>query len=600
MQLTATQRRVVDHDAGRMRVRGAAGTGKTSALVARYIRLTENIDASRLLVVCRDRAAAIAFRDAVLPDLTGGFDALPITTIHGVAYDLVARHQGSVRLLVGAEQRALVRELIDGEGEAEWPTLHPLLGRNAFVDEVSEAVLAYQGALAHGAVIDDPRWRELAAFADRYLDVLDGRGCTDAAGLLVRALASPAPDRFHHLLVDDHDPTRPVAVRLIEHIAADAQSLCAAGTHVDDADIELTTTFRHLVGPPELVRCAHPAVEPEAIAGELLTAHRGGVPWAQMAVLVRRSSPRARAIAATLARHAIPVTPVPGVGIDEPVVRAVIDMLRWVNGDPQALERLLASPIAGLDAAAARELRRREAELEAQPEVAALVQLRDDLASRAGVDNPATLANTIWRRALTHLAADDGTGHPGDDRALDALVAFLEGLRRHTERNPGDRLPQYLALLGGAELEPDPWRIAVSTEPAAVTITSIATSAGREWDTVVVAACVEGELPNIRGRAAFFDVARLDGIDPPSVAERRRRSLAEERRLFEEVACTRATRRLVGTAAPEAGVLLSRFVESWPSRPPELPLAPGPRARRARTDRQRGAALSRRPPSPFG
>ena len=164
---------------------------------------------------------------------------------------------------------------------------------------------------------------------------------------------------------------------------------------------------------------------------------------------------------------------------------------------------------------------------------------------------------------------------PGDDRALDAIVTFLDGLRRHTERNPGDRLAQYIALLDGPMLEPDPWRVAGAATPDAVTITSIATAAGREWDTVVIAGCVEGELPAVHGRVAFFDRARLEDGDMPSVADRRRRSLSDERRLFEEVACTRATRRVVGTAAPEPGVLLSRFVESWPTRPPDLPLAPG-------------------------
>jgi len=60
------------------------------------------------------------------------------------------------------------------------------------------------------------------------------------------------------------------------------------------------------------------------------------------------------------------------------------------------------------------------------------------------------------------------------------------------------------------------------------------------------------------------------------VAERRRRSLAEERRLFEGIGCTRATRRLVATAALEPGVLISRFVEDWPQRDPVLLPAPGP------------------------
>ena len=581
MELTAAQQQVVDHHEGRVCVRGAAGTGKTTALASRYVRLSRSTDASRLLVLCRNRTAALSFRDAVLPDLAGGFDALPITTYHGVAHDLVVRARGPVRLLVGAEQRAIVRELLDGEGAVEWPTLHPLLGHAAFVDEVTQAVLAYQAALATGNAALDDRWGELAAFTGRYLDVLDSRGCVDASGLLVLALGSSPLDRFDHVLVDDHEAGPPAVGGLLDRLTAEARSVCVTGAHIEQPDVELTPPFRHLDRPTELVRCGHPAVEPEAIARELLAARADGVEWARMAVLLRRPSSRAPAVARALARHRIPVTPVPGLVTEEPVVRAIIDMLRWVNGDPQALDRLLVSPLAGLDATTVREIRRRARtddgglDLEAQPELNALVHLRDDLAARADRDDPAALAYEVWRRALIPVIAHDGTDSPGDDRALDAIVAFLDGLRRHTERNPGDRLPQYVAMLDAPAVEPDPWRVVGGASPDAVTITSVSAAAGREWDTVVVAGCVEGELPAVHGRVAFFDRARLDGADVPSVAERRRRSLADERRLFEEVACTRATRRLVGTAAPEPGVLLSRFVDGWPVRPPDLPLAPG-------------------------
>ncbi|HYX43623.1 MAG TPA: PD-(D/E)XK nuclease family protein, partial [Acidimicrobiales bacterium] len=54
-----------------------------------------------------------------------------------------------------------------------------------------------------------------------------------------------------------------------------------------------------------------------------------------------------------------------------------------------------------------------------------------------------------------------------------------------------------------------------------------------------------------------------------------RRALADERRLF-ALACSRASSRLVATAAPEPGVLLSRFVEGWLPAEVRLPLAPGP------------------------
>ncbi|MDQ4069868.1 MAG: PD-(D/E)XK nuclease family protein, partial [Actinomycetota bacterium] len=195
------------------------------------------------------------------------------------------------------------------------------------------------------------------------------------------------------------------------------------------------------------------------------------------------------------------------------------------------------------------------------------VTLRDEVAARMGTATPADLAFLVWERGLGHLVA----GAQGDHASLDAVVAFLDGLERRADDDPSERLPDLLAGLDeDGEEEPDPWRAETwGRGPEAVTVTSIAAAAGREWHTVVVAACVEGELPHIRGRASLFDPA------PPSPAERRQRSLAEERRLF-QTAVTRATGRVVATAAPDPGVLLSRFVEGWTARAPRPPEFRGP------------------------
>jgi RecB family exonuclease len=91
----------------------------------------------------------------------------------------------------------------------------------------------------------------------------------------------------------------------------------------------------------------------------------------------------------------------------------------------------------------------------------------------------------------------------------------------------------------------------------------------------VIAGAVEGEFPAIDGHAPLFDAAVLAGHAVPTAAERRRASLAQERRLFCDVASTRATTRLVATAAPEPGVLESRFVGDWAVKAAGIPLAPG-------------------------
>src|SRR5688500_1793351 len=111
MDLTAEQRAVVEHRAPLAIASGGPGTGKTTALRHRYLRLVREGDASRVLVVARSRPAAARFRDEVLPDLAGGFDALPITTFWGLAYDRLTRAGREVRLLPARQHRASVAAL---------------------------------------------------------------------------------------------------------------------------------------------------------------------------------------------------------------------------------------------------------------------------------------------------------------------------------------------------------------------------------------------------------------------------------------------------------------------------------------------------------
>src|SRR5205807_4996341 len=138
--------------------------------------------------------------------------------------------------------------------------------------------------------------------------------------------------------------------------------------------------------------------------------------------------------------------------------------------------------------------------LAAQPEVEGLVRLRDELRAMAerGAD-AAMLAHQVWRRRLTGLVASNGDNDDAsDERALDALVAFLDALGRHVDRNPALSLGDVLASIGArGGLEADPGRVGVARAADAVTVTTIAAAAGREWHTVVVAGCVEGELPSV-------------------------------------------------------------------------------------------------------
>jgi superfamily I DNA/RNA helicase/RecB family exonuclease len=549
VELTIEQRRIVDHAGGPLRIGGPAGHGRTTALVARYLGLVRErgLRPSRVLVVCTNRAAALRVRDAVLPHLRGGFDALPITTWFGVAFDLVARATGRpVRLLSAAEQRGVVRRLLADESPADWPEHGRYLRREAFADEVAAALLDPDSTGSGSG--------ELGRFAARYSGVLASRGQVDTARLLAAAAEVAVPGAYDHILVDDHDPASPRTSRLLAALAGPGTGVTVVSEHpVPFAADEIvpTRSFRD-PGPPVVVICPHPSTEAEAVAGELLAARAEGLPWSRMAVLVRRSRPRSRSIARALSRHGIPVAPGPGVGapgLGDPAVAAIVDLLRWASGDDAAGARLALSPLSGLGSEG-------------------LAGLRDEVAAAvaSGQAGAAALAFTVWERGLGHLVG----GRQGDDASLDAVVAFLDGLQRAADDDPGQSLADLLALLDDDGFEPDPWRVAQpGATPEAVSVLPVAAAAGREWHTVVVVGCVEGEWPRIRGRAPLFD------REARSAAERRQASLAEERALF-RAAGERATGRLVATAAPAPGVLLSRFVEAWERRQPRPPLREGP------------------------
>ena len=601
MELSAEQRQVVEHGNGPLRVRGRAGTGKTTALVARYLRLAAEVAPSRILFVCRSREAVVAVRDAVLPELAGGFDALPIATFAGVAFDVLARGSASPRRISWAEQRALVRDLLAAEDPADWPTLGHLLDRPAFVDEVLDGLAGWRMVEVRGG--SDEAWRELESFAGRYAQALESRDAVDGTGLIDMAtfIAEATPPPYEHILVDDFETATATTAALLDVLAINAKSLCVAA-NPDAAigrrqgagpqffessmasEVELTTPFRR-PSPAGLVRCNHPSIEPEVVAGELLAARDAGARWSDMAVLVRRPRQRARAITRALARHSIPVAAADAPFDDEPVVAATVDMLRWAAGEDSASEndaaiendnalgRLLASPLSALDPVEVRTVRRRlaegDADLTADARLEHLVALRDELRARLATDDPAALVFLVWEWVLGPLLV--GSNDPADDRAIDAFVAFHDGLNREVDRNPALRVPEWLASLAGRG---ERWRAARPVTDS-VTVTSVAAAAGRQWHTVVVAGAVEGEFPAVDGHAPLFEPAVLAGGSAPTAAERRRESLAEERRLFCEVATTRATTTLVATSAPEPGVLESRFVGDWPVRAAAIPLAPG-------------------------
>ncbi|GGW88093.1 helicase UvrD [Streptomyces lomondensis] len=362
--------------------------------------------------------------------------------------------------------------------------------------------------------------------------------------------------------------------------------------------------------------------ELDNIADILRRAHlEDGVPWSEMAVLVRAGSRTIPAVRRALSAAGVPVD-VDGDDVPlrhEPAVAPLLTALRAVataevSGagaleDPPSGESgpgwldtetaltLLTSPLASMDAADLRRLGRalRDEERAAgnplpPPSDVLLAQALAE-PERLAVHDPAYARGAqrlgaLLRKARERLAGGgtaeealwdlwEGTPWPGRleraarrggaagrnaDRDLDAVCALFATAARAEERSGGRGALNFLEEIDAEDIAADTLtRRAV--RPDAVRLMTAHRSKGLQWRLVVVAGVQEGLWPDLRRRGSLLEADRIgrDGLAEPLTPGA---LLAEERRLF-YVAATRARERLVVTAvkAPaDDGDQPSRFL----------------------------------------
>lgn len=157
--------------------------------------------------------------------------------------------------------------------------------------------------------------------------------------------------------------------------------------------------------------------------------------------------------------------------------------------------------------------------------------------------------STLERRWVGQSERGGAVGMQAD-RDLDAVVGLFEAAAAYVDRLPRATIEGFVEYLEQQEIPQDN---APHTDPgAAVTICSAHAAAGREWDTVAVAAVQEGIWPNLRPRGSLLGVEDLVDLlagvgDTGERVSRAAPLLAEERRLL-LVACGRAQRSLLVTA----------------------------------------------------
>ncbi|GAA2072252.1 ATP-dependent DNA helicase [Streptomyces albiaxialis] len=357
--------------------------------------------------------------------------------------------------------------------------------------------------------------------------------------------------------------------------------------------------------------------ELDNIADLLRRAHlEEGVPWSEMAVLVRaggRSLPSTRR---ALTSAGVPVD-VDGDDVPlrhEPAVAPLLTALRAAAETAEGEEStvgtetaltLLTSPLGGMDAADLRRLGRalREeeraagaavprpsdvllAEALAQPErlvahvpppgspgggshargahlLGMLLRKARELLAGGGTAEEALWLlweGTSWPGRLERAARRGGPGGRNADRDLDAVCTLFEVAARAEERTGGRGALNFLEELEAQDIAGDTLA-GRAVRPDSVRLMTAHRSKGLEWRLVVVAGVQDGLWPDLRRRGSLLEADRIgrDGLAeplPPGAL------LAEERRLF-YVAATRAKERLVVTAVraqAEDGDQPSRFL----------------------------------------
>lgn len=347
-----------------------------------------------------------------------------------------------------------------------------------------------------------------------------------------------------------------------------------------------------------------PAAEAGWVADQLRRAHlMDGVPWSEMAVLVRspgRSFPvlqralRAAGVPIASAAEELPLA-------RQPAVRPLLAVLR-VAANPDVLdvdlaEMLLSSPLGGADPLALRRARRGLRRLElaagghrssdelllevlrdndelaglAESEAAPLRRIGGLIATaEAAIRRGFGIEQVLWelwresglQRRLLRMAAGGGTLGSQADRDLDAVVALFHAAGRYVDRLPRASVTGFADYLSSQNIAGDSLA-PVAARGEGVSMLTAHGAAGREWTVVAIAGVQEGSWPDLRLRGSLLGVERLvdhlSGVDGAEVSATAP-ILAEERRLF-YVAATRARRTLLVSAVAGEDEQPSRFVD---------------------------------------
>ena len=671
-QLNDQQKQVIAHRGSPLLVLGDAGSGKTTTLITAVSkRISEGQDPNSILIITYGRHSASRLRDQIASANPASHTVSePIArTFHSIAFlilndQLTNTDSSKYVLLSGAEQDAQIRELlaIDAANPATtlWPKeLIPALTTRGFAKELRDFIgrAAERGSspaelIKYADKYDQKYWLAICEFWQRYRQSLALRDVTtsapvnriDPSEIIIAAaeklegnqnLLDKYKKLFQTIYVDEFQESDRAQRRLIQLLSgqelvifADPQSAVGRFRGADPDNllsdleqsgikniIKLPTSFR-VIKDQQVAMLSSASDEANYIAHQFRSAHlRQGVPWSQMAVILRSPGAQVGAIQRAFAMNSIPVE-IDAVALslaDNPAIKPIITLaqiaigqLNLIPSNWDQIEELLKSELAGADAISIRQMRISLSKDQKDDLTKSSTELILDALTSPTADLPweqltplkrindllkevkkvssksqdiSDLLWSIWSNAKNYegesissawqqQALAGGNHGAIADQNLDALITLFEVARRFSERLPGAKAGLFIDQLLGEKILSD--SITASAQRGEVVqVMTVHSAKGLQWRYVALAGMQEGSWPNLKQRGSLLGSERLveifrHGISNPAQLDAISASgLAEDEKRLLNVAATRTTEKLIITAVSQEDNQPSRYFEKF-------------------------------------
>lgn len=556
-------------------------------------------------------------------------------------------------LISGAEQESFIKQLLEGnlEDKVDWWPADLLMDKESDENIVMGEPLLTQGFIRElrdlmmratergltpeqlaekGKRLNERYWPAAAKFWTQYLKISasmdsgagDAKMRIDPSEIINAAIAHLNTNptllqelraRFTTIMVDEFHETDPAQRKLLELLIGpdsvfvlDPQSSVGRfrGSDPDGVDRYLSDHYQGATtitllnphrGTPKkyAIELRSEAEEAQYIAYSIKRAHLiEGIPYSDMAIILRAHNATATAIRRALGQSSIPV-----VGDREAIaanaaIAPFILLARVATGIEQLTlencERLLLSEFGGATSISLRRIRTsllkaRDEELDPRSGTQMIIDAIDNgdipieedselrrvhqllTSARASLrkKNPSIhdLLWAIWSKAVNaenelildswqRAALRGGSRGAAADRDLDAMVQLFDSAARHIDRMPGANPKNFLNEIAQENIVSDLITMQ-GVRPDVVELLTVHSAKGLQFKRVFVAGIQEGIWPNLKQRSTLLGSERLvererhgEEIAQVALDLITAQSLAEdEKRLF-HVATTRASEQL--------------------------------------------------------